>query len=184
MTFSNSDIPAESFLVSAIMSQARTLHFLCTYFYLSVTLHCWLVDLSMSLYNYKNWQIYEILLYTSVYIYLTSWIKTKKIRTEMIVCLDYRDERVTSLVVYHGTQSFSCAECGKTATRKGDLMRHIVSKHVAVPAAVCPVCNRQYKNQNSLNNHISLQHRSWESRANFYPRIDIKKWNVGKRIKM
>ena len=42
--------------------------------------------------------------------------------------LDHRDERVTSLVVYHGPQSFSCADCGKTVTRKGDLIRHIVSK--------------------------------------------------------
>jgi len=73
--------------------------------------------------------------------------------------LDER-ERVASLVLYHGNQSYSCAQCGKEATRKGDLMRHIVSKHVTVPACVCPLCNRQYKNQNSLTNHISLQHRS------------------------
>ena len=27
--------------------------------------------------------------------------------------------------------------------------------------AVCPYCNKQYKNKNSLTNHISLQHRNW-----------------------
>ena len=41
-------------------------------------------------------------------------------------CLDVQDERVASLVVYHGNQIFTCAECGKAASRKGDLLRHIV----------------------------------------------------------
>merc|ERR1719189_42578 len=69
---------------------------------------------------------------------------------------DVQDERVASLVVHHGNQIFTCAECGKAASRKGDLLRHIVSKHISVPVAVCPYCNKQYKNKNSLTNHISL----------------------------
>ena len=43
-------------------------------------------------------------------------------------CLDVQDERVASLVVHHGNQIFTCAECGKAASRKGDLLRHIVRK--------------------------------------------------------
>ena len=41
-------------------------------------------------------------------------------------CLDVQDERAASLVVHHGNQIFTCAECGKAASRKGDLLRHIV----------------------------------------------------------
>ena len=57
-------------------------------------------------------------------LYLT-WCKNTTELTDDC-CLDIQDERVASLVVHHGNQIFTCAECGKAASRKGDLLRHIV----------------------------------------------------------
>ena len=81
---------------------------------------------------------------------------------------DFRyDERVTALVVESG-QTFSCAVCNKESARRGDLMKHIINKHVSAPAVVCQFCNKQYKNQNSLQVHISQNHRDQWKRGGQY----------------
>jgi uncharacterized Zn-finger protein len=54
---------------------------------------------------------------------------------------------------------YSCVECGKTTKSRGDLKKHILSKHIQGPPLVCPYCARPYKNQPSLQAHISQSHR-------------------------
>ena len=86
----------------------------------------------------------------------------------MIVCVDFRhDDRVLSLVVDEGSH-LSCGVCGKTSSSKKDLVRHIISKHVAAPAVFCQFCGKQYKNQNSLQVHISQNHRDQWKRGDQY----------------
>jgi len=81
---------------------------------------------------------------------------------------DFRyDDRVTAMVV-EGEQSFTCAVCNKESNRRGDLMKHIINKHVTAPAVVCQFCNKQYKNQNSLQVHISQNHRDQWKRGGHY----------------
>jgi len=77
--------------------------------------------------------------------------------------LQDEDSLITSLLVHQGACSYACARCGKTAAQRTDLMKHIVSKHVATPAVNCQFCGKKYKNQNSLQVHISQNHRElWQ----------------------
>jgi len=60
---------------------------------------------------------------------------------------------------------FACVECGKTTKARGDLKKHILSKHIQGPPVTCPYCARTYKNQPSLQAHISQSHREGGGRA-------------------
>ena len=42
---------------------------------------------------------------------------------------------------------------------KGNLKKHIESMHMTPDAQECPQCGKQFKNKNTLQNHISLVHR-------------------------
>ena len=55
--------------------------------------------------------------------------------------------------------TYACAECGKTAKSRGDLKKHVLSKHIQGPPVTCPYCSRTYKNSPSLQAHISQSHR-------------------------
>jgi len=73
------------------------------------------------------------------------------------------DEAVNALLVHQGAACYACARCGKTSAQRTDLMKHIVSRHVSTPAINCQFCNKKYKNQNSLQVHISQNHRElWQ----------------------
>ena len=37
--------------------------------------------------------------------------------------------------------TYACAECGKTAKSRGDLKKHVLSKHIQGPPVTCPYCN-------------------------------------------
>ena len=65
------------------------------------------------------------------------------------------DESITSLVLDHGHHWFSCASCGNTSTKRSDLIRHVISKHVTTLAVDCQFCRKQYKNKTNLQVHIS-----------------------------
>jgi len=58
-----------------------------------------------------------------------------------------------------GNEGFICLVCNKTASKKGNLKKHIESMHILVDVQTCRYCGKQLKNKNSLQNHISLIHR-------------------------
>jgi len=73
------------------------------------------------------------------------------------------DTAIESLLVHQGAGSYVCASCGKTTSQRTDLMKHIISKHVVAQAVSCQFCGKKYKNQNSLQVHISQNHRElWQ----------------------
>jgi len=86
------------------------------------------------------------------------------------------DASVTALVVVIDSHSFACASCGKAASKRSDLIKHIISKHVDSPPATCQFCNKQYKHQPSLQVHISQNHRDELKRLRtgqqIYPYMD------------
>ena len=53
----------------------------------------------------------------------------------------------------------ACTECGKTSKTRSDLKKHVLSRHIQSPPVPCPYCARTYKNQPSLQAHISQSHR-------------------------
>jgi len=78
------------------------------------------------------------------------------------------DDSVTSLIIQDGTNSYTCGRCGKNCYKRSHLIRHIISKHVSTPAVNCQFCGKQYKNNNSLQVHISQNHREqWQQSKNF-----------------
>ena len=74
-----------------------------------------------------------------------------------------------------GNSGFMCLVCNKIGTQKvnickmllrtkvkvfkGNLKKHIESMHMTVDAQECPHCGKQFKNKNTLQNHVSLVHR-------------------------
>merc|ERR1712025_359236 len=73
------------------------------------------------------------------------------------------DIAVESLLVHQSPGCYTCASCGKTSAQRTDLMKHIISKHVVSQAIACQFCGKKYKNQNSLQVHISQNHRElWQ----------------------
>jgi len=63
----------------------------------------------------------------------------------------------------------ACTRCGKTASKRSDLVKHVISKHIPTPAVSCQFCSKQYKNRNSLQVHISQNHRDdYSSMKNLY----------------
>jgi len=73
------------------------------------------------------------------------------------------DTAIESLLIHQGAGSYACASCGKTSAQRTDLMKHIISKHVVSQAVACQFCGKKYKNQNSLQVHISQNHRElWQ----------------------
>ena len=75
-----------------------------------------------------------------------------------------------------GNSGFMCLVCNKIGTQKvnillivsmiliecvlkGNLKKHIESMHMTPDAQECPQCGKQFKNKNTLQNHISLVHR-------------------------
>jgi len=72
------------------------------------------------------------------------------------------DSFITELRTEEGNLArltYACAECGKTAKSRGDLKKHVLSKHIQGPPVTCPYCSRTYKNSPSLQAHISQSHR-------------------------
>ena len=57
---------------------------------------------------------------------------------------------------------FMCLVCRKVVLKKGNLKKHILSMHTGEQSQDCPACGKQFKNANSLQNHISLQHRGFD----------------------
>ena len=54
---------------------------------------------------------------------------------------------------------FQCIACKKVVMTKGNLKKHIISMHFGEDPQDCHICGKQLRNLNSLQNHISIQHR-------------------------
>ena len=54
---------------------------------------------------------------------------------------------------------FMCLLCNKVAIRKGDMKMHVETQHLDAGPHECQHCGKQFKNKNTLKNHISLTHR-------------------------
>jgi len=55
---------------------------------------------------------------------------------------------------------YLCLVCHKVVVQKGNLKKHISSMHIGDQPRDCNFCGKRFKNMNSLQNHISLSHRT------------------------
>jgi len=54
---------------------------------------------------------------------------------------------------------FQCQYCFKTIRQISNMKRHIEDKHTFSGTKICHICLKEYKTQNSLNNHIYTYHK-------------------------
>ena len=54
---------------------------------------------------------------------------------------------------------FMCLACEKVVAHKGNLKKHIISMHLGDTPHDCHICGRKFKNLNSVQNHVSINHR-------------------------
>jgi len=56
-------------------------------------------------------------------------------------------------------KGFMCLVCNKVSSQKTNLKKHIQCMHTEDQPRNCSYCGKQFKNRNTLQNHISLHHR-------------------------
>lgn len=56
-------------------------------------------------------------------------------------------------------EGFICLVCNKISSVKGNLKKHVESMHIKEVPVDCKFCRKPFKNKNSLQNHVSLNHR-------------------------
>jgi len=54
---------------------------------------------------------------------------------------------------------YLCLVCNRVSAAKGNMKKHIESVHIQEEPQQCGLCERKFKNKNSLQNHMSLSHR-------------------------
>merc|ERR1712025_214113 len=64
------------------------------------------------------------------------------------------ERRITTM----GAKYWECITCGKTASGKNDIFRHIESTHVDSPGIDCYICGKHSKTRNALRKHIYVEH--------------------------
>ena len=62
-----------------------------------------------------------------------------------------------------------CGLCGKVLRHSGSVRRHFLDKHVTlgIIGYYCPACRRTYKSKNSMQVHISTNHRDWSGHFDY-----------------
>ena len=73
--------------------------------------------------------------------------------------LDDLESVLLSLVAQGEDKEWICLKCGKTAKTKQHIKSHAETHLAGVVANVCDFCGRKFKTSNTLQNHISLQHK-------------------------
>jgi len=75
---------------------------------------------------------------------------------------DGNKEYVASLIAQlDGGKGFMCIVCNKVSSQKTNLKKHILSMHTEDAPQNCSFCGKQFKNKNTLQNHVSLNHRGY-----------------------
>jgi len=57
---------------------------------------------------------------------------------------------------------YQCLLCGKIIRQVSNMKRHFEDKHTEGTMKICHICYKEYKTQNSLNNHIYTYHKNRE----------------------
>ena len=65
---------------------------------------------------------------------------------------------MNSYLVY-GEAGWQCGACGFTGN-KSNIKQHIEARHMDNTNVTCELCGRVYKTKNSLQNHMTLKHKS------------------------
>jgi predicted RNA-binding Zn-ribbon protein involved in translation (DUF1610 family) len=65
---------------------------------------------------------------------------------------------INSMIEKIGPGEFKCTVCGKTNTHRATMRRHIET-HIEGVSHPCPLCGKINRSSNSLNVHISKNHR-------------------------
>ena len=70
-------------------------------------------------------------------------------------------------------EGFICLVCQKVALHKGNLKKHVVGMHLGDSSQNCDICGKRFKNLNSLQNHVSINHRgvgrlSWRNKLHVF----------------
>jgi len=65
---------------------------------------------------------------------------------------------IESMIAKH-EEGFICIVCQKVALHKGNLKKHVVGMHLGDSSQNCDICGKRFKNLNSLQNHVSINHR-------------------------
>jgi len=75
---------------------------------------------------------------------------------------DGNKEFVASLIAQldDGT-GFMCLVCNKISSHKTNLKKHVQCMHTEDKPQSCSFCGKQFKNKNTLQNHVSLNHRGY-----------------------
>jgi len=74
---------------------------------------------------------------------------------------DGNKEYAASLVAQlEGGSGFMCLLCNKVSSTKGNLKKHVESMHTEDEPQNCKYCGKNFKNRNTLQNHVSLRHRN------------------------
>jgi len=75
---------------------------------------------------------------------------------------DGNKEFVASLIAQldDGT-GFMCLVCNKISSHKTNLKKHVQCMHTEDKPQNCSFCGKQFKNKNTLQNHVSLNHRGY-----------------------
>jgi len=73
---------------------------------------------------------------------------------------DGNKEYVASLIAQlDDGKGFMCLLCNKVSSQKTNLKKHIQCMHTEDTPQDCSYCGKQFKNRNTLQNHVSLHHR-------------------------
>ena len=69
------------------------------------------------------------------------------------------DRQVEELSVRSGPTLWQCGGCGKQASQRGDLRKHIEAIHLNIPGLHCPHCSTFCASRNALRMHLYRKHR-------------------------
>ena len=72
---------------------------------------------------------------------------------------DVLGEIINTLIRPCADGGWKCLTCGKTAKTKQHIKNH-AEIHIEGFTNVCPICSKEFKTSNVLQNHISLKHKN------------------------